>query len=173
MVTLKVFVSDINGNGISGINVSGKAWKSVPWGTNYTLPNELTDSSGYAVYDNVEAEEHFNMTANSPNGPNYQSQWTTGTGSGSSGLLGNVQVNITLKKVQSSINGTCPSGYSLVNGQCVENSSVTTASILQNIINFIQKYEWTLLFLAIIIIVFIIAYKMYKGKIKIPKIEGD
>ena len=149
MVNLTVRVTDTNGNGIVGIPVNGKATKNVFWGSNYSMGYAYTNPNGNAVYDNVEANESFNITANSPQFPNYSSLWTEGSGTTSSGLMGAPQINIVLKKILPSTSGTCDPNYTLVNGQCVQNTGTSSSSIYYNISQTFMKYWWIILIFAL------------------------
>jgi hypothetical protein len=161
MVNLTVRVTDINGNGIVGIPVNGKAIKNVIWGSNYTLGYAYTNPNGNAVYDNVEANENYNVTANSPSFPNYSNLWTSGSGTTNSGLIGNPQINIVLKKITSPINNVCQSGYTMTNGQCVQNSGISSSSILYSFTSIFTKYWWIIL---LFVIVLALIYYLLKKK---------
>ena len=163
MVNLTVRVEDLNGNGIVGIPVNGKATKNVVWGTNYQLPLSYTNSNGNVVYDNVEANESFTCYANQSSMPNYSTLWTSGQGSTSSGLLGSPEITIVLKKVQSPVGNHCLTGYTMVNGQCVQNSGVTTSSIVNNVMSIFMKYWWIILIFAIVLALLYYLLKKKKG----------
>ncbi len=159
MVNLIVSVTDTNGIGIVGIPVSGTATKTVAWGTNYKLPLMFTNANGNAVYDNVEANESFNVIVNSPLQSGYSSLWSSSTGIGNSTLLSSPTISIVLKKILPSINGSCQSGYSLVNGQCQENTGISGSSSLNSVMSFLTKYYWVFILIAIVLVILILAVK--------------
>ena len=180
MVNLIITVQNENGLGISGIPIVCKVKNSNPIDpfapSNYFQSMPDTNSSGISESYNVQGYASFSCIAN-PNSqmPNYTS--TSGTTSTTDFNNGNL--TLTLKQIVSPIptgaSGvlTCPSGYNLVNGQCVQGT--TTESITQSISNWISSHmiDFAIFSIALVVIA-IIALKIpsltNKFKPKIPSV---
>lgn len=145
MVGLQVVVQNENGSGISGIPVRCKVMNAnaidpfAPSNYYITLPD--TNSSGSTTASNVQGYATFYCTANANS---IQPNYTSGSGTASTSDLSGGYTLITLQEISTSpptlVNDklTCPSGYNLVNGQCVQGTS--TESITQSISDWISSH---------------------------------
>ena len=179
MVNLIIKVQNENGFGISGIPVVCKVKNTNPINpfapSNYIQSMPNTDSSGISQSDNVQGYASFNCTANS----NSQvSNYSSSNGTTSTTDLNDGNLTLTLKQIVSPIptgaNGilTCPNGYSLVNGQCIQGTMIE--SITQSITNWISSHmiDFAIFSIALVAIV-IIALKIpsFTNRLK-PKIPS-
>ena len=180
MVNLIIAVQNESGSGISGIPIICKVKNTNPIDpfapSNYVQSMPNTDSSGISQSDNVQGYASFNCTAN----PNSQiSNYSSSSGTTSTTDLNNGNLTLTLKQIVSPIptgasgSLTCPSGYSLVNGQCVQGT--VTESVTQSITNWISSHMidfaiFSIALIAIAIIVLKIPSFANKFKPKIPSV---
>ena len=179
MVNLIITVQNENGSGISGIPVICTVKNTNPINpfaaSNYVQHMPDTDSSGISQASSVQGYASFSGTAN----PNSQiSNYTSSSGTTSTTDLNNGNLTLTLKQIVSPIptdaSGvlTCPSGYNLVNGQCVQGT--TTESITTQISNWISSHmiDFAIFSIALVAIA-VIALKIpsLKNKLK-PKIPS-
>ena len=180
MVNLIITVMNENGMGISGIPVVCKVRNTNPINpfapSNYVQSMPDTDSSGISQSDNVQGYASFNCTAN-PN--SVISSYTSSSGTTSTTDLQNGNLTLVLKQIVVPIptgSGgilTCPSGYSLVNGQCVQGT--TTESVTQSVTNWISSHMidfaiFSIALVAIAIVVLKIPSLKNKMKPKIPSV---
>ena len=180
MVNLIITVQNENGSGISGIPVVCTVKNTNPIDpfapSNYVQHMPDTDSSGISETTNVQGYASFSCIAN----PNSQiSNYTSSSGTTSTTDLNNGNLTLTIKQIVSPIptgaSGalTCPSGYSLVNGQCIQGTQ--TESITQSISNWISSHmiDFAILSIALVAIA-VIALKIpsltNKLKSKIPSV---
>ena len=179
MVNLIVTVQNENGFGISGIPITCKVKNNNAFDpfapTNYIQSMPDTNSSGISESSNVQGYASFSCIAN----PNSQiSNYSTSSGTTSTTDLNNGNLTLTLKQIVSPIptgasgSLSCPSGFSLVNGQCIQ--SPTTESISQSISNWISSHmiDFAIFSIALVAIA-IIALKIpsLKNKLK-PRIPS-
>ena len=179
MVNLIIAVVNENGLGISGIPIVCKVKNTNPIDpfapTNYFQQMPDTNSSGISQSDNVQGYASFNCIAN----PNSQvSNYSSSSGTTSTTDLNNGNLTLTLKQIVSPIptgangNLACPSGYSLVNGQCIQGTM--TESITESITNWISSHmiDFAIFSIALVAIA-IIALKIpsFTNRLK-PKIPS-
>jgi len=180
MVNLIIAVVNENGSGISGIPIVCRVKNTNPINpfapSNYVQSMPDTNSSGISESSNVQGYASFSCTAN----PNSEiSNYSTTNGTTSTTDLNNGNLTLTLKQIVSPIptgaNGSlsCPSGYSLINEQCVQGT--TTESITQSISNWIGSHMIDFAIVSIALVAFaIIALKIpsltNKFKPKIPSV---
>ena len=180
MVNLIVTVQNENGSGISGIPIVCKVKNSNPINpfapSNYVQSMPDTNSSGISESDNVQGYASFSCTAN----PNSQiNNYSSSSGTTSTTDLNNGNLTLTLKQIVSPIptgasgSLSCPSGFNLINGQCVQGT--TTESVTQSFTNWISSHmiDFAILSIALVAIA-IIALKIpsltKKFKPKIPSV---
>lgn len=179
MVNLIITVQNESGSGISGIPIVCKVKNTNPIDpfapTNYFQQMPDTNSSGISQSDNVQGYASFNCIAN----PNSQvSNYSSSSGTTSTTDLNNGNLTLTLKQIVSPIptgangNLACPSGYSLVNGQCIQGTM--TESITESITNWISSHmiDFAIFSIALVAIA-IIALKIpsFTNRLK-PKIPS-
>ena len=180
MVNLIITVQNESGSGISGIPIVCKVKNTNPIDpfapTNYIQSMPDTNSSGISQSDNVQGYASFNCIAN----PNSQvSNYSSSSGTTSTTDLNNGNLTLTLKQIVSPIptgangNLACPSGYSLVNGQCIQGTM--TESITESITNWISSHMidfaiFSIALVAIAIVVLKIPSIKNKMKPKIPSV---
>ena len=174
MVGLEVVVKDQSGNRLTGIPVYVHAIPSSNpiYGTTsqYNLTPQNTDDMGTATWSNVESGAQFQAAA--VGSPDY----TTGVGETSTTLTSGGYIGITLSKVTQPVSGnTCPSGftYSTATGQCVQNSTVGTASIVASATDWITKYWWVFAIILVVIVIGIVVMMITKQKTDAVKSIGD
>lgn len=171
MVNLIITVQNENGSGISGIPVTCKVKNANPIDpfapSNYYQSMPETNAVGVSQSDNVQGYASFFCIANSNNViPNYSSS----SGTTSTTDLQNGNLTLVLKQIVSPIptgasgSLTCPSGFSLINGQCVQ--GVVTESITQSITNWISSHmiDFAIISIALVAIAIII--------LKIPSLSN-
>ena len=179
MVNLIVKVQNEQGSGISGIPIECKVKNTNPLNpfaaTNYYQQMPETDSYGISQSSNVQGYASFFCIAN-PNSAiaNYNSA----NGTTSTTDLNNGNLTLTLKQIVSPMptgsNGTlsCPSGYSLINNQCIENT--TTESVSQTISSWISSHTIDFLLVSIgLVAVAIIAMKIPSIANKFKRFKND
>ncbi|MEM4067568.1 MAG: hypothetical protein QXV17_12005 [Candidatus Micrarchaeaceae archaeon] len=154
MVGLQGHVVNQSGQALAGITVNAKVYP--PIGSPYNLTPETTDSNGNVYWTNVEAYSKFVLTTVA------NSEYTSATGSGSDTLFSGAYVQLVPKAIVSPVNGTCPSGYTLTNGQCVQNPTAT--STFTSIENTIMTYFWEIVIIMIVIILIALAIR-YRANI--------
>ena len=180
MVNLIIAVQNESGLGISGIPVICRVKNTNPINpfapSNYVQSMPNTDSSGISQSDNVQGYASFNCIAN----PNSQvSNYSSSSGTTSTTDLNDGNLTLTLKQIVSPIptgangNLACPSGYSLVNGQCIQGTM--TESITESITNWISSHMidfaiFSIALVAIAIVVLKIPSIKNKMKPKIPSV---
>ena len=180
MVNLIITVQNENGLGISGIPIVCKVKNSNPINpfapSNYFQSMPVTNSSGISESDNVQGYASFSCIAN----PNSQiSNYSSSSGTTSTTDLNNGNLTLTLKQIVQPIptgasgSLTCPSGYNLINNQCVQGAQ--TESITTQITNWIISHmiDFAILSIALVAIA-VIALKIpsltNKFKSKIPSV---
>ena len=179
MVNLIITVQNESGSGISGIPIVCKVKNTNPIDpfapTNYFQQMPDTNSSGISQSDNVQGYASFNCIAN----PNSQvSNYSSSSGTTSTTDLNNGNLTLTLKQIVTPIpagaNGilTCPSGYNLINGQCIQGT--VTESVTQSITDWISSHmiDFAIFSIALVAIA-IIALKIpsFTNRLK-PKIPS-
>jgi hypothetical protein len=152
MVGLQVVVNDDNGNALPNIPVKVYVHScNILGGTsnNYYIYG-ITDATGNAFFSNVQAYCQFTATANDPSSPEYQPNYSTGSGSSNDTLTSGAYISIVLSQIINSTNGKCPNGYTLMpNGKCEQ---LTGPNKLLNFSIF------DILIIVVIIIVFILVF---------------
>ena len=152
MVNVEIVVTDPKDNAIEGIALQIKVSGNDPiFGP--TRPYYLygiTDATGKYTITNAQAYANFDVIAN------YNNQspvWTEASGNTSTTAISGGYVHLTLQQITNSSCGTtcnincpCPSGYSCINGQCVQS----------NVSNQILNFSWLDIFLILAVIAVIV-----------------
>lgn len=179
MVNLIIAVVNENGLGISGIPIVCKVKNTNPINpfapSNYVQSMPDTNSSGISESSNVQGYASFSCIAN----PNSQiSNYSSSGGTTSTTDLNNGNLTLTLKQIVSPIptgasgSLTCPSGYSLINNQCIENTA--TESVSQSISSWISSHTIDFLLVSIgLVAVAIIAMKIPSIANKFKRFKND
>ena len=171
---LEVVVSDQVGNRLTAIPVYVHVIPSndplLGTTSQYNLTPENTNDMGTVIWSGVQAGAQFQAAA--VGSPDY----TTGVGETSTTLTSGGYIEIVLSKVTQPTSGnTCPSGftYSTATGQCVQNSSVGTASIVASATDWITKYWWVFAIILVVIVIGIVVMMITKQKTDAVKSIGD